>query len=135
MIYGVGVDIIDPKRIERTLAPDDAFVLRAFTEKERAFAPCDERARIDWYAGCFAVKEAVFKALRDDSFRARAEEIETLREANGSPFVTLYGRTKERAAQAGVTAIHVSLAKEDGLVCAFAVAVAEEGSVGASGEI
>ena len=122
MIFGVGVDILDPKRIENTIAPDDSFLLHTFTEAEREAAPEGEVARLDWYAGRFAIKEAVFKALRDDAFHSRLYEIETLRTADGSPYAALHGRTKDRAADKGIVAVHVSLSKESGLVCAFAVA-------------
>ena len=122
MIFGVGIDIIDPKRIEGTIAPGDSFLRRTFTGAEREAAPEGEAARLEWYAGRFAIKEAVFKALRDDAPHTRMDEIEALRAADGSPYIILHGRTKDRAAGKGIAAVHVSLSKESGFVCALAVA-------------
>jgi len=63
MILGVGSDLVDVRRIERVIARHgDRFILRIFTEVERAKA--DRRAtRIETYAKRFAAKEACAKAL------------------------------------------------------------------------
>ncbi|MFP4125418.1 MAG: holo-ACP synthase [Alphaproteobacteria bacterium] len=63
MILGVGVDLIDIRRIERTLARfGERFTARCFTERERAKAD-RRRARAATYAKRFAAKEACAKAL------------------------------------------------------------------------
>ena len=63
MILGVGSDLIDIRRIERSIERyGDRFLGRIFTETERAKA--ERRAnRIDTYAKRFAAKEACAKAL------------------------------------------------------------------------
>lgn len=63
MILGVGNDIIDIRRIERTLERfGDRFTARVFTDIERAKS--DRRAaRAASYAKRFAAKEACSKAL------------------------------------------------------------------------
>ena len=63
MIIGLGNDIIDIRRIEKTLARHDArFTNRVFTETERRKS--DRRAaRAASYAKRFAAKEACSKAL------------------------------------------------------------------------
>jgi holo-[acyl-carrier protein] synthase len=63
MILGVGSDIIDIRRIERTIERHgERFLGRVFTPEERAKA--ERRAtRIDTYAKRFAAKEACAKAL------------------------------------------------------------------------
>ncbi len=63
MIIGLGNDIIDIRRIEKTLARHDArFTQRVFTEIERRKS--DRRAqRAASYAKRFAAKEACSKAL------------------------------------------------------------------------
>ena len=63
MILGVGSDLVDVRRIDRAIARHgDRFILRIFTEVERAKA--DRRAtRIETYAKRFAAKEACAKAL------------------------------------------------------------------------
>ncbi|HEV2189210.1 MAG TPA: holo-ACP synthase [Stellaceae bacterium] len=63
MILGVGSDLIDIRRIEKTIARyGDRFLDRIFTETERR--KCDRRAnRVASYARRFAAKEAASKAL------------------------------------------------------------------------
>ncbi|MCA8908729.1 MAG: holo-ACP synthase [Rhodospirillaceae bacterium] len=63
MILGIGNDIIDIRRIERSLARfGDRFTHRLFTDIERA--KCDRReTRAASYAKRFAAKEACSKAL------------------------------------------------------------------------
>jgi holo-[acyl-carrier protein] synthase len=63
MIIGIGSDLVDVRRIERTLARHgERFVARIFTPVERATA--DRRARrSETYAKRFAAKEACAKAL------------------------------------------------------------------------
>ncbi len=63
MILGVGSDLIDVRRIERTIdRHSERFLARIFTATERAKA--DGRARrAETYAKRFAAKEACAKAL------------------------------------------------------------------------
>jgi len=63
MILGLGSDLIDIRRIEKTIARfGDKFLDRIFTETERR--RCDRRAnRAASYARRYAAKEAAAKAL------------------------------------------------------------------------
>jgi holo-[acyl-carrier protein] synthase len=63
MIIGIGSDLVDVRRIQRTLERHgDRFVARIFTPVERATA--ERRARrCETYAKRFAAKEACAKAL------------------------------------------------------------------------
>ena len=63
MIIGIGTDLVDIRRIEKTIARfGERFLDRVFTPKERARA--ERRAqRVATYAKRFAAKEACAKAL------------------------------------------------------------------------
>jgi holo-[acyl-carrier protein] synthase len=63
MILGIGTDLVDIRRIERTIERHgDRFIHRIFTETERTLA--ERRAnRAATYAKRFAAKEACAKAL------------------------------------------------------------------------
>ncbi len=63
MIIGIGTDLVDIRRIEKTIARfGERFLDRIFTPKERARA--ERRAQRDaTYAKRFAAKEACAKAL------------------------------------------------------------------------
>ena len=64
MILGIGSDIIDIRRIERTLARfGDRFTMRIYTELERARAERRPHERAASFAKRFAAKEACSKAL------------------------------------------------------------------------
>ena len=63
MIIGIGQDICDVRRIEKTLEKfGDRFTHRVFTEVERRTAD-RRRQRAPTYAKRFAAKEACAKAL------------------------------------------------------------------------
>jgi holo-[acyl-carrier protein] synthase len=63
MILGIGIDLVDIRRIEKTIARHgERFVARVFTPVEQAKA--ERRANpVDTYAKRFAAKEACAKAL------------------------------------------------------------------------
>jgi holo-[acyl-carrier protein] synthase len=63
MILGIGSDLIDIRRIEKTIARHgERFLGRIFTDIERAKAE-RRKNRVDTYAKRFAAKEACAKAL------------------------------------------------------------------------
>jgi holo-[acyl-carrier protein] synthase len=63
MILGIGSDLIDIRRVEKTIARHgERFIGRIFTDLERAKAE-RRKNRIDTYAKRFAAKEACAKAL------------------------------------------------------------------------
>ena len=64
MIIGIGSDLIDIRRVERTIARfGDRFLDRIFTPVEKARSERRQLTRIDSYAKRFAAKEACSKAL------------------------------------------------------------------------
>jgi holo-[acyl-carrier protein] synthase len=92
MILGLGLDIIDIRRIERTLERfGDRFTHRIFTEIERDKA--DRRLRrAATYAKRFAAKEACSKAL-GTGFRRGVfwRDLQVANLPSGKPTVTLTG--------------------------------------------
>ena len=99
MIIGIGSDIIDIRRIERTLERfGERFIERVFTETERRKS--DGRAnRAASYAKRFAAKEACSKALgtgfRDGVFW---RDMGVINLSSGKPTMTLTGGALERLA-------------------------------------
>ncbi|MSP82144.1 MAG: holo-ACP synthase [Alphaproteobacteria bacterium] len=97
MIIGIGSDIIDIRRIERTLARYGArFVERVFTAEERRKA--DSRANpAATYAKRFAAKEACAKALgtgfRDNVFW---RDLAVVNLPSGKPTMRLSNGAKRR---------------------------------------
>jgi holo-[acyl-carrier protein] synthase len=64
MILGIGTDLVDIRRIERTLARHgERFIQRVFTQAEQERCEARPNLRIASYAKRFAAKEACAKAL------------------------------------------------------------------------
>lgn len=125
MIVGVGVDIIEVERIEGAIARHgERFLTKIFTPAEIAY--CRARGRsAEHFAGRFAAKEAVLKALGVGiRWGAALKEIEVLRGAAGNPSVVLRGRVAQRARELGASRIHVSLSHSERHAVAQAVAEA-----------
>ena len=97
MIIGIGSDLIDIRRIEKTLDRfGDRFVRRVFTETERAKA--ERRAtQAATYAKRFAAKEAVSKALGSGIRMGVAwREMGVVNLPSGQPTMRLTGGARER---------------------------------------
>ena len=99
MIIGIGTDLVDIRRIERSLSRfGDAFCKKIFTQNEREF--CDSRKwrkKTSAYAMRFAAKEACSKALgtgmRQGVFW---RDMESGHQPSGKPVMTLSGGALNR---------------------------------------
>ena len=129
IVLGLGSDLIDITRIEKTLARfGDRFVERVFTPVERAKS--DRRAqRAASYAKRYAAKEACSKAL-GTGFRRGVywRDIGVVNLPSGQPTLALTGGAKARLAELtppGMRAeIHLTLTDEPPLAQAMVMIVA-----------
>ena len=129
MILGIGSDLCDVRRIEKTLARfGERFIARTFTDIERARS--ERRAqRAGSYAKRFAAKEACSKALgtgfRDGVY---LRDIGVVNQRSGRPTLALANGAAERLAAMtppGHRAeIHLTLTDEYPLAQAFVMIVA-----------
>jgi holo-[acyl-carrier protein] synthase len=117
VILGVGVDLIDTRRVARTLERfGDRFTQRCFTELERTKA--DRRlARAETYAKRFAAKEACAKALGTGFSRGVfLKDIGVVNLPGGKPTLALLGgalRRLQDLTPAGMVAdLHLTLTDE-----------------------
>lgn len=121
MLHGIGVDILSVSRLETLRGKfDDPFFTKTFTQAEYSEA----MARPDpivYFAGRFAAKEAVLKALGGVEGKFRFNEIETLNDGSGKPYVSLHGLAKETQDANGVKNLFVSLSNDGGYVVAYAI--------------
>lgn len=126
MILGIGSDLCDIRRIEKSLARfGERFTQRIFTEGEQAKS--DRRAsRAPSYARRFAAKEACSKAL-GTGIRAGVfwRDMEVVNLPGGRPTMKLTGGAAARLAEMtppGYEAVvHVSLTDDPPLAQAFVV--------------
>jgi len=122
MIYGLGTDIVDIARVERTLARfGERFVQRILTPAERPrFARVRDPA--NHLAKRFAAKEAFAKAIGSgirSPFRWHAVAIG--RDARGKPLLVPDEAMALWLASKGVNASHVSLSDDAGMATATVV--------------
>lgn len=91
MIYGIGIDILEIKRLERILKSKKKEFLKAvFTQKEINYS--QKKAGVANLATAFAAKEAVLKSLNLPTLEnIGMKEIEIIREKSGKPTVCLLG--------------------------------------------
>lgn len=121
---GIGIDLVSISGL-RTQAErgSGSFLFSAFTDNERKEA---ERATDSWsyFAGRFAVKEAVFKAvahlLPEKSFDFRI--VETLYREDGSPEISVTPRLRAILDKGKVSSLEVSISNEGDYAVAFVVA-------------
>jgi holo-[acyl-carrier protein] synthase len=115
----VGVDLIEIERVRRSLARYPQFRDRCFTAAEQTY--CESRRNpAESYAGRFAAKEAVGKALGFGVARAFAwTDIEVV--GRPKPSVRLSGRVAEWARRAGAGAIDLSMTHSRELASAVCV--------------
>jgi holo-[acyl-carrier protein] synthase len=126
MILGHGIDIIEIATIRRLLEmPDSQWTLASFTLAERDIADAPPHD-LQFYAGRFAAKEAIAKALGTGiSGDIAWTDIEILRHPTGFPLVSLFNEAQSIADRLRVTRWFVSISHSDSFAIASAIAVSE----------
>lgn len=119
MIHGIGTDIIEVKRIEESIERfGQRFLDRIFSYDEQAYC-LHHRDAYRHFAGRFAAKEAIVKAL-GTGFRNGIGwlDIEIINDAQGKPIAQLSTRLKE---QFDSPRIHLSISHGRDYATAFAI--------------
>ena len=122
MIFGIGVDVLQFARIERTLARfGDHFIDRLLMADERAqLARTARPAR--FIAMRFAAKEAVVKAMGTGfAHGIWIRDVGVVQNRWGKPEVVYSARGERMRRKLGIGAGHVTLTDEAGLIVAVAV--------------
>lgn len=121
MILGLGIDLVEVKRIEAALAKGERFTRRLFTEGETAYCTRHkEPAR--HFAARFAAKEAGMKALGTGwSNGVGWKDFEVRHDPHGRPHLFVTGRAAEIAKTIGATHAVISLAHDGGVATAVVV--------------
>lgn len=115
-----GVDIIEIDRLldlNQKIKP--RFIQRVFTEKEQEICGKNQAS----YAGRFAAKEAVAKALGQGIGEIRWKDIEILRGAQGEPVLVLHQKAKERADNLGIKLWSLSISHNKSNAVAYVVGI------------
>lgn len=121
MIFGIGTDIVEIRRINRAICRNPKFVERLFTEHELEYYR-EKDMRVQHIAGGFSAKEAVLKALGTGLRGFRWKDIEILRGEMGKPIVKVVGNLKQFMEDNGISVIHVTISHSRDFATATAVA-------------
>ena len=113
MIVGIGIDVVDIVRFERSIERTPALVERLFAESER-----DRPARS--LAARFAAKESLIKALGGHAV-IRWHEMRVVQDAVGNPDFELSGGLAAHVRELGIDRVHLSMSHDAGIASAFVV--------------
>ena len=122
MIFGIGVDVLEVKRIGETLQRfGEHFVARLLMPEERAQLAKTRRPE-RFIAMRFAAKEAIVKAMGTGfSHGVWIRDVGVVQNSWGKPEVVFSERGERVRRGVGVGEGHVTLTDEAGLVVAVAV--------------
>ena len=113
-VLGIGVDLVECGRIERSLERfGEKFLHRVFTEGEIAYS-MSMKFPARHLAARFAAKEAVSKAFGTGIGKAMGwRNIDVQKKPSGEPFLVFSGPAQELANQRGVTSALITLSHTD----------------------
>lgn len=127
MIFGIGTDITENKRIESVLEKHQSFTNKYFhTEEFESYTHLPKEQFAQKIAKLFAGKEAFFKALGTGlRFNMSFKDITILKNELGKPYIKISGETlnyiEKNIALIEKIAIHISLSDEVNSSVAFVV--------------
>ncbi len=118
MIVGVGTDIVEIKRLEEKIKKD-SFVNGVYTNEELENIKTRGN-RLESYAGVFAAKEAVAKAL-GTGYRnnLKITDVCVLNDYLGKPYIKIVGNGAEKIKN---ICFHLSISHSEKYAVAFVVA-------------
>ncbi len=123
-VIGIGTDIIECDRIERMLEKHgQTFLQRVYTAGEVEYC-AGRKAANQHYAGRWAAKEAVLKALGTGwAHGIQWTDVEVVNQQGGKPLINLHGRALEISQEQGISDMMISISHCKGYATAYATAV------------
>ncbi len=121
MILGLGIDMIEVRRVLEKIEGNSAFREKIFSEGEIAF--CESKAnKGENYAARFAAKEAFLKATGQGlALGFELRDIEVVNDGQGKPSLHLHGNFKAKAIQNNWNKIHLSVSHLQDIACAVVI--------------
>ena len=91
IFFGIGTDIVEVERIEKSINRTEKFLEKVFTKREVDY--CNSKPnRYERYAGRFCAKEAVSKALGTGVRNFKLTDMEILNDELGKPIIYFNGQ-------------------------------------------
>ena len=128
MIRGLGTDIIEIVRVGEMLEKHgDQFLARVFTDGEVSY--CAAKANyLQHYAGRWAAKEAVMKALGTGWAQGVSfADIEVKTLSSGQPTLMLLGQARSKATELGIGEVLITISHCRAYATATAIAMMSVG--------
>lgn len=121
MVVGIGVDIVEVKRIERALTNGTTMVRRVFTDREIEYCRRHQN-QYQHFAGRFAAKEAALKALGTGwAAGIRWKDVEVTVGERGRPVLHLHGKAEEIYQDSGASRPMVTITHADDYAVAMVI--------------
>jgi len=111
MITGVGIDIVEVKRMEKWLTSSN-LLERYFHPDEIKIALSRGKTAPLFLAARFAAKEAFGKALGTGLANLKLKDILIINKTNGKPEMKLHGTALKAMEKSGADRVHISLTHE-----------------------
>jgi holo-[acyl-carrier protein] synthase len=123
-VIGIGTDIVETSRIEQMIERHgELFLDRVYTPHEVGYCSV-RKAAPQHYAGRWAAKEAVLKALGTGWARGiRWRDVEVRNEIGGKPFIHLDGGALDASRRLGIEQVLISISHCQAYATAYAIAV------------
>jgi holo-[acyl-carrier protein] synthase len=123
-VIGIGTDIVETLRIARMIERHgELFLRRVFTANEVGYCSA-RKAATQHYAGRWAAKEAVLKALGTGWSRGISwSDIEVRNEPGGRPHIVLRGGALEVSQRLGIETMLISISHCRTYATAYALAI------------
>lgn len=108
-----GTDIIEIDRIKENIEKlNEKFLKRVFTDNEIKYCEAKKVQKYQHYAGRFAAKEAIFKAISkelDSKYSVSWKDFEVANDEQGRPIVNLFNICKDRIQSIDISISHCKL--------------------------
>jgi len=111
MITGIGVDMVEVKRMERWLG-NSALLNRYFNQAELDLVVSRKNSAAQTLAARFAAKEAFGKALGTGLAEIELKDIIVINNDKGKPDIKLTGNAQKAFEKSGAVKAHLSLTHE-----------------------
>lgn len=120
MIAGLGIDLVEIRRVERAHKRFGEHFCRKFLTESEMRDPASGKPQ--FLAGRFAAKEAAVKALGTGFSRGvSARQIETFSRADGKPGLRFFGEAAKTAAALKVKSASLSISHEKNMAVAIVI--------------
>ena len=123
MYVTCGTDIIEVDRIKESIENiGEKFLNRVFTDNEIKYCELKKVQKFQHYAGRFAAKEAIFKAISkkiEDKYSVCWKDFEIVNDEQGRPIVNLFNISMDNVESIDISISHCKLYASANVVILF----------------